>query len=74
MPTRTRWDCDRSGVRSTSTKFRSLADGVVTVPDQQRFIAAAEHLATAEASDLAELFPPVEPDLVADEQPTKGLF
>src|SRR4051794_22223979 len=55
-------------------KFESLAVGVVDVPDQQRFIDAAEHLASAEASDLAALFPRVQSDIVASQQPTTGLF
>ncbi|RMB80716.1 MmgE/PrpD family protein [Streptomyces shenzhenensis] len=57
-------------------KFRTLTEGVVTSADQDRFLAAAEHLAELGASDLDGLFPAVDIEAVAacDASLPKGLF
>ncbi|MFI9626683.1 MmgE/PrpD family protein [Streptomyces sp. NPDC052042] len=62
--------------RAYTGKFRTLAEGIVAVADQDRFLAAAEQLAELGASDLDGLFPAVDTDAVAayDEGLPKGLF
>ncbi|MFI7102146.1 MmgE/PrpD family protein [Streptomyces sp. NPDC050161] len=57
-------------------KFRTLADGIVTPDGQDRFLAAAAHLAELTAPDLDGLFPAVDTDAVAayDAGLPKGLF
>lgn len=57
-------------------KFRTLAEGVVAPADQDRFLAAAEHLAELAAPDLDGLFPAVDTRTVreADARLPKGLF
>ncbi|MCX4672979.1 MmgE/PrpD family protein [Streptomyces sp. NBC_01381] len=57
-------------------KFRTLAEGVVTPDAQDRFLAAAEHLAELGSPDLDGLFPAVDTDAVAahDARLPKGLF
>ncbi|MEU6126293.1 MmgE/PrpD family protein [Streptomyces sp. NPDC047123] len=57
-------------------KFRTLAEGVVTPAAQDRFLAAAEHLAELSAADLDGLFPAVDTAAVAahDARLPKGLF
>ncbi|MEV0112593.1 MmgE/PrpD family protein [Streptomyces sp. NPDC050844] len=57
-------------------KFRTLAEGVVTPDAQDRFLAAAEHLAELGSPDLDGLFPAVDTDAVAahDARLQKGLF
>ncbi|MBP8532392.1 MmgE/PrpD family protein [Streptomyces sp. MK37H] len=57
-------------------KFRTLAEGVVTPADQDRFLAAAERLAEATAPELDGLFPAVDTEAVAAYDTTlpKGLF
>ncbi|MFI9645787.1 MmgE/PrpD family protein [Streptomyces sp. NPDC052040] len=57
-------------------KFRTLAEGIVTPGDQDRFLAAAEHLAELGAPDLDGLFPAVDTEAVAacDARLPKGLF
>ncbi|MFD7537590.1 MmgE/PrpD family protein [Streptomyces sp. NPDC059819] len=57
-------------------KFRTLADGIVTAAEQDRFLAAAGHLADLAAVDLDGLFPAVDLDVVAsyDAKLPKGLF
>ncbi|CAN3984791.1 MmgE/PrpD family protein [Kitasatospora purpeofusca] len=57
-------------------KFRTLAEGVVTATDQDRFLAAADGLAELRATDLDELFPAVDTQAVRDFDETlpEGLF
>ncbi|MEK2493452.1 MmgE/PrpD family protein [Kitasatospora purpeofusca] len=57
-------------------KFRTLAEGVVTATDQDRFLAAADGLAELRATDLDELFPAVDTQTVRDFDETlpEGLF
>ncbi|MDT0462860.1 MmgE/PrpD family protein [Streptomyces gibsoniae] len=57
-------------------KFRTLAEGVVAPDGQDRFLAAAEHLAELGAADFDGLFPAVDHKAVAayDAQLPKGLF
>ncbi|MEU5772890.1 MmgE/PrpD family protein [Streptomyces venezuelae] len=57
-------------------KFRTLAEGIVTDADQNRFLSAAEHLTDLGAADLDGLFPAVDLEAVAayDAQLPKGLF
>ncbi|MFG2222428.1 MmgE/PrpD family protein [Streptomyces sp. NPDC048644] len=57
-------------------KFRTLAHGIVTPDGQERFLAAAAHLAELTAPDLDGLFPAVDTDAVAayDAGLPKGLF
>ncbi|WP_030394018.1 MmgE/PrpD family protein [Kitasatospora purpeofusca] len=57
-------------------KFRTLAEGVVTAADQDRFLAAADGLAELRATDLDELFPAVDTQAVRefDETLPEGLF
>ncbi|MCX4545747.1 MmgE/PrpD family protein [Streptomyces sp. NBC_01565] len=64
---------DRAGY---TTKFRTLAEGIVTAADQDRFIRAAGRLAELDTAGLAALFPAVDTDAVAayDAPLPKGLF
>ncbi|MGQ4513155.1 MmgE/PrpD family protein [Streptomyces sp. DW26H14] len=64
---------DRSAYQG---KFRTLAEGIVTRADQDRFLSAAEHLADLGAVDLDGLFPAVDLEAVAayDAKLPKGLF
>ncbi|MET8685209.1 MmgE/PrpD family protein [Streptomyces sp. NPDC004732] len=57
-------------------KFRTLADGVVAPAAQDRFLAAAGHLAELTATGLDGLFPAVDTEAVAayDARLPKGLF
>ncbi|MEU4090286.1 MmgE/PrpD family protein [Streptomyces aureus] len=57
-------------------KFRTLAEGIVTPADQDRFLSAAGHLADLPAPALDGLFPAVDTQAVADLDATlpKGLF
>ncbi|MGH4031979.1 MmgE/PrpD family protein [Actinomycetota bacterium Odt1-20B] len=57
-------------------KFRTLADGTVAPADQDRFLAAAAHLADLGAADLDGLFPAVDGEAVTayDARLPKGLF
>ncbi|MFF1786763.1 MmgE/PrpD family protein [Kitasatospora sp. NPDC058243] len=57
-------------------KFRTLAEGVVSPADQDRFLAAAADLAELKAADLDELFPAVDTEAVRafDALLPKGLF
>ncbi|GAA2658246.1 MmgE/PrpD family protein [Streptomyces lunalinharesii] len=57
-------------------KFGTLAEGIVTPADQDRFLNAAEHLAELTAADLGGLFPDVDTEAVAayDAGLPKGLF
>ncbi|RAJ45368.1 2-methylcitrate dehydratase [Kitasatospora sp. SolWspMP-SS2h] len=57
-------------------KFRTLAEGVVSPADQDRFLAAAAGLAELGAADLGELFPAVDTEAVRafDATLPKGLF
>ncbi|MEW2390030.1 MmgE/PrpD family protein [Streptomyces venezuelae] len=57
-------------------KFHTLAEGIVTDADQNRFLSAAEHLTDLGAADLDGLFPAVDLEAVAayDAQLPKGLF
>ncbi|MFJ8495394.1 MmgE/PrpD family protein [Streptomyces sp. NPDC094038] len=57
-------------------KFRTLAEGIVPVAGQDRFLAAAENLAELGAADLGGLFPAVDTEAVAayDARLPKGLF
>ncbi|MEV5510998.1 MmgE/PrpD family protein [Streptomyces orinoci] len=57
-------------------KFRTLAEGIVAPADQDRFLAAAEHLAELGTSELDGLFPAVDTEAVAvyDARLPKGLF
>ncbi|MEU3531730.1 MmgE/PrpD family protein [Streptomyces murinus] len=57
-------------------KFRTLAENTVAPAAQDRFLAAAEHLAELSAPDLDGLFPAVDTGAVAeyDARLPKGLF
>lgn len=59
-----------------AAKFRTLAEGSVAPADQDRFLAAAEHLAELGPADLDGLFPAVDTAAVAayDSRLPKGLF
>lgn len=64
---------DRSGY---VTKFRTLAEGVVTGSAQDAFLDTAARLAELPADDLDGLFPAVDTEAVAacDARLPKGLF
>jgi 2-methylcitrate dehydratase len=55
-------------------KFQTLAQGVVSEPDQQRFLSAAQRLSELGAGELADLFPSVAAQFLADLQPKDGLL
>ncbi|MET7640007.1 MmgE/PrpD family protein [Streptomyces sp. NPDC005438] len=57
-------------------KFRTLAEGVVTEADQERFLRAAEGAAGLTGAQLGGLFPSVDTEAVAahDSRLPKGLF
>ncbi|MFF9349210.1 MmgE/PrpD family protein [Streptomyces sp. NPDC014734] len=59
-----------------ATKFRTLAEGIVTPAGQDRFLSAAEHLPELDATGLDGLFPAVDTEAVAayDARLPKGLF
>jgi 2-methylcitrate dehydratase len=54
-------------------KFRTLADGVVAPAEQDRFIVAAERLATLQPGELDQLTFTVETKLL-DDRPAHGIF
>ncbi|MDZ7874002.1 MAG: MmgE/PrpD family protein [Rhizobium sp.] len=54
-------------------KFRTLAEGIVAVPEQDRFIAAAERFATLKAGELAELNFQVSPEQLGPAA-ARGIF
>ncbi|ARZ71953.1 2-methylcitrate dehydratase [Streptomyces albireticuli] len=64
---------DRDGY---TRKFRTLADGAVTRPAQDRFLDAAGRLAELDTAGLDALFPAVDTDALAaaDARLPKGLF
>ncbi|WP_411139555.1 MmgE/PrpD family protein [Streptomyces sp. x-80] len=64
---------DRTGY---TAKFRALTEGIVAAAGQERFLAAAGHLAELDSDGLDALFPAVDTDAVAayDAQLPKGLF
>ncbi|MFF8831188.1 MmgE/PrpD family protein [Streptomyces sp. NPDC015131] len=64
---------DRAGY---TAKFRTLAEGIVTPGEQDRFLTAAAGLDTLDTAGLAALFPAVDTDAVAAYDATlpKGLF
>ena len=55
-------------------KFETLADGVVSADDRQRFLEAAQGLPALDADGLADLFPLVDAARLADLQPSEGLL
>jgi 2-methylcitrate dehydratase len=54
-------------------KFRTLADGIVALSDQDRFLALVERLPALKPDELAGLTLPVDPGKRAD-NPAKGIF
>ncbi|MEG3627869.1 MmgE/PrpD family protein [Streptomyces poriticola] len=59
-----------------AAKFRTLAEDVVAPAEQDRFLAAAEHLAELTGADLDGLFPATDSEAAAayDARLPKGLF
>jgi 2-methylcitrate dehydratase len=55
------------------SKFRTLADGVIDKPEQDRFIAAAERLSSLEPGELSELTFAVDPARLGASAP-RGIF